>query len=78
MTNTIFEALNLRYQWEEIVKEYKLDDERKVGTVDNLKWFVTYGKSSNRFRKDFDHSVVIAKEILGLRDEKANLSGVHG
>ena len=60
----VFELLNLRTQWEEIVKDFKMDETRKEGTVDNLKWFVEHGMFTNRFRKGYDQAKNIAYEIL--------------
>lgn len=62
MNTSLAEILNLRYQWEDIVSNFKLSD--KNGTIDNLKWYIKYGARSNRFRTGFDQSIEIAKEIL--------------
>ena len=43
---TICEVLSLRYQWEEIVQDYKLYDYN--GTIDNLNEFVKSGVKGNR------------------------------
>ena len=59
---TLDQILNLRYQWEEIVKDYKLDDYN--GTIDNLKSFLESGVKGNRFRANFDQAIKIAKQIV--------------
>lgn len=59
---TICEILSLRYQWEEIVQDYKLYDYN--GTIDNLNEFVKSGVKGNRFRSNFDEALYIAKAIV--------------
>ena len=59
---TICEVLSLRYQWEEIVQDYKLYDYN--GTIDNLNEFVKSGVKSNRFRSNFDEALNIAMTIV--------------
>lgn len=61
---TVFELLDLRYQWEEIVRDFKMDDKRKVGIIDNLQWFIENGATGNRFRNGYAESQHLAKEIL--------------
>ena len=60
----VFDLLNLRFQWEEIVRDYKMDDKRKVGIIDNLQWFIENGATGNRFRNGYTESQNLAKEIL--------------
>jgi len=60
----VFDLLNLRYQWEEIVRDYKMDDKRKTGIIDNLQWYIDNGTTGNRFRTGYKESCEIAKEIL--------------
>ena len=59
---TICEVLSLRYQWEEIVQDYKLDDYN--GTIDNLIEFVKSGVKGNRFRSNFKQATEIAEQIV--------------
>lgn len=61
---SVFELLMLRYQWEEIVKDFMLPEAAKHGTVDNLQWFITNGAKANRFRKGYKETVEIAEKIL--------------
>ena len=61
---TVFELLDLRYRWEEIVRDFKMDDKRKVGIIDNLQWFIENGATGNRFRNGYAESQHLAKEIL--------------
>lgn len=61
---SVFEYLNLRTEWEDIVQGFVLEDEMKQGTMDNIRCFVLDGAKGNRFRKDFDRAIEIANEIL--------------
>ena len=58
----LFEYLNLRSEWENIVRSYKFVP--KDGTIDNLKNFKENGHKGNRFRQDFDRAMEITNEIL--------------
>lgn len=75
---SLAELLNLRYQWEELVNNYKINDTN--GTISNLEWFTKYGMRSNRFRPNFEDAMNIAKEIINevKKYENSNLSGVYG
>lgn len=59
-----FDILNLRSQWEELVQDFNMDDQRKHGTIDNIKWFIDHGLVGNRFRKGCDDAYEIAETIL--------------
>lgn len=61
---SVFEILNLRTQWEDLVKDFQMDEHRKFGTIDNLSIFVEDGPVGNRFRKGFDEAMEIAETIL--------------
>jgi len=74
---SVFELLNLRFEWEEIVSGYKFVG--KEGTIDNLVNFLETGHKGNRFRPGFDRAVEIAKTItMSMKNETSNLSGVSG
>ena len=61
---TLFEILTLRSTWEELVKDYKIDDEFKYGTISNLEHFISNGMKGNRFRSGFEEATRIAKTIV--------------
>jgi hypothetical protein len=61
---SIFDYLNHRSRWEELVDEYQIDPDRKHGTIDNLKWYIDNGIKTNRFRQGFEESLGIATMIL--------------
>ena len=76
---SLAEILNLRYEWEYIVsyrKTYELPSYE--GTIDNLRWYIDNGARNNRFRKNFDRSMEIAKTIVeNYESEKTYLSSVR-
>lgn len=76
----LFEALRLRGDWEEIVAYRKAYDlPHYNGTIDNLYYFIDHGDKKNRFRKNFEEAMQIAKTIVEYyENEKTNLSGVSG
>lgn len=60
----VFEYLDLRYKWEVLCEDLVLPEERKVGTLENLKWFIQEGARNNRFRGSYEEALKIAKEIV--------------
>ena len=61
---SIFDYLNLRTEWEDLVQDFSMDDHRKSGTIDNLRIFIENGAKGNRFRKGFDEALDIAEILL--------------
>lgn len=73
---TIFDILNLRTEWEDIVRGYKFVG--KDGTIDNLSNFLKHGNRSNRFRPNYDRAMEIAETILkSVENETSNLPSVR-
>lgn len=61
---TVFELLNIRYQWEQLAIEFKLNSDKKHGSIDNLKWFLLNGHTGNRFKSGYKEAVNIAQTIV--------------
>lgn len=59
---TLFEYLNLRSQWEDIVKDFKLPI--YSGTTYGLNWFLKNGHGSNSLRPGYDRAREIAQHII--------------
>ena len=59
---SIFEILRLRSEWENNAQDFKLSNYN--GTIDNLNNFIEKGVKDNRFRKNFNESLKIAKTIV--------------
>lgn len=74
-TLSVFEMLNLRYEFEELVRGFKFVP--KDGTIDNIKLFIESGHRGNRFRDGYDRALEIANVIVE-NHEKNNLSSVCG
>jgi len=74
----IFEIMRLRSDWEEIVSYRKTYDlPHYEGNIDNLYYFIQHGAKKNRFRKNFEEAMAIAKTIVEYyENEKTNLSSV--
>lgn len=73
---TVFEYLNLRYEWEEIVKSFRFPKghaHQKIGTIDNMTYFLERGPINNRFREGYDRAVEIAKEVCNADVDKERL-----
>tara|TARA_B100000768_G_scaffold181198_1_gene203277 strand:- start:2358 stop:2555 length:198 start_codon:yes stop_codon:yes gene_type:complete len=60
---SIAEILSLRFEYEEIVANFVIPDQRKNGVLDNMIWFRKYGNKKNRFRPGYDRAVEIANKI---------------
>jgi len=57
--------LNLRYQWENIVENFKFPDEENYnGTLNNLAWFLKDGHKSNSLRPGFDNAIHLSEQII--------------
>ena len=71
MANNIFEVLSLRYQFEKIVSFRKAYDLPNYNSdIDSLYYFVTQGAKNNRFRKNYEEAMRIAREgTLVIRSE---------
>tara|TARA_R110001592_G_scaffold358832_3_gene664294 strand:+ start:2111 stop:2350 length:240 start_codon:yes stop_codon:yes gene_type:complete len=62
---TLFEALSKRYQYEQLVSHRKSYDlPNYLSDIDSLKYFINSGYKNNRFRKNFNEAMTLAKEIL--------------
>tara|TARA_R100001129_G_scaffold175990_1_gene149543 strand:+ start:596 stop:829 length:234 start_codon:yes stop_codon:yes gene_type:complete len=55
--------LSLRYQYEELVRDFKLSSYH--GDIDSLKQFISVGIQGNRFRKGYDKALELANMIVG-------------
>ena len=79
MKMTVFELLELRFEWEEIARHFRSTPQQ--GTLDNLQRFVDTGHKANRFRDGYARAVEIANIIIEqakLKNEETNLSSVCG
>lgn len=64
MNTSLFDLLNLRFQYEESVRNLEIPEVRKEGVINNLEWFKQNGHSKNRFRQGFNQAIEACEIIL--------------
>lgn len=66
MNMSLANLLNLRSEYERIVNDRRsrFDLPSYEGDISSLEWFVENGYKSNRFRKQFNEALQLAKQIL--------------
>ena len=79
MAKNLFQILNLRTQYENIVSFRKTYDLPSYSSdIDSLYYFINSGAKNNRFRKRFDEAMTIAEDIIkSYEKEKIDLPSVH-
>ena len=66
---TLCEALSKRYQFEKMISFRKsFDLPNYESDIDSLTYFINNGHRNNRFRKNFEPAMEIAKEIIDYYD----------
>ena len=77
MNISLVSLLNLRTEYEEIIRRYRIPDEYKNSSIDSLVWFKENGKGSNRLRTKYERANEIVNIILKESSyEKSNLSSL--
>ena len=72
---TLFEALSKRYQFEQLVSFRKTFDLPNYDSdLASLKYFINNGHKNNRFRKNFNEAMKLAKEIIQYYEERSMAS----
>lgn len=61
---TVFEILNMRYEFEEITLNLRVPGDRKPGTLDNMKWFLDNGYEKNKRKPGVKRATEIARTIV--------------
>ena len=69
--------LTLRSEYEDIVHDYKVPEEIKVGLEESFKWFDKYGYKSNSLRSNFSRAKDICRLLLGELTVKETTKGQH-
>jgi len=67
---SLFEILNLRYQYEQLAKKFSLPSYES--DIDNITWFLNNGHKSNSLRNGYDDAkniAIIIKEYANGRSE---------
>ena len=80
MNISLASLLNLRSEYEEIIRRYRSPDERKSSCIDNLVWFKANGKGSNRLRSRYERAIEIADIILEeyRYEKKSHIPSIRG
>jgi len=64
---TLSEALNKRYQYEQLVSYRKTFDLPSYdGDIRSLNYFISNGHKNNRFRKNFNYAMKLEKKLCGI------------
>ena len=79
MSISLASLLNLRSEYEDIIRRYRIPEDHKSGCIDSLVWFTKNGKGSNRLRSRYNRAIEIANIILKeYENETSNLSSLRG
>ena len=62
---SLMSYLTLRSEYEDIVHDFKIPEEIKVGLEESLRWFDKYGYKSNSLRTNFSRAKDICRLLLG-------------
>tara|TARA_B100001094_G_scaffold131313_1_gene127107 strand:- start:8009 stop:8251 length:243 start_codon:yes stop_codon:yes gene_type:complete len=69
--------LTLRSEYEDIVSDFNVPEEIKVGLKESFKWFDKYGYKSNSLRSNFSRAKDICRLLLGELNVKETTTGQH-
>ena len=73
---TLCEALSKRYQFEKLISfRQSFDLPNYESDIDSLTYFINNGHRNNRFRKNFEPAMEIAKEIIDYYDRSVEPLG---
>ena len=67
--------LTLRSEYEDIVHDFRLPEEVKIGLEESFIWFYKYGYRSNSLRNNFSRAKDICKILLGELNGKETTKG---
>lgn len=65
-SRSIFEILNLRSEYEQIVRNFSLPS--RESDIDSIRWFLEHGRKSNSLRNDYGRAREIATIIKEYAD----------
>lgn len=61
---TFFKLLHMRSDFENLLENLEIPEERSSGTIDNIKWFIKHGNQKNRFREGYDEAFNLCNDFL--------------
>ena len=65
---TLMEILNKRTQFEDITKDFSMDQDSTKSGIDTIEWFIENGHRSNSLRNGFTEAKSIAEDIKEYAD----------
>ena len=64
MKQSVAEILSLRFQFEEIIRNFDIPENKRNGHINSLEWFKKYGNRKNRFRDGYKEALELCNKIL--------------
>ena len=64
MKQSVAEILSLRYQYEEIIRNFNIPEVNRNGHINSLKCFKKYGNRKNRFRDGYTEAIDLCNQVL--------------
>ena len=64
MKQSVAEILSLRFQYEEIVRNFDIPETKLNGHINSLEWFKKYGNRKNRFRDGYKEAIALCNQML--------------
>ncbi len=64
MNNSVADILNPRYNFEELLRNFDIPEDKRSSDINSLEWFKRYGNRKNRFRDGYKEAIDICNEIL--------------
>ncbi len=64
MKQSVAEILSLRFQFEEIIQNLDIPENKRNGHINSLEWFKKYGNRKNRFREGYKEATKLCSSIL--------------
>jgi len=61
---TVFEFLDLRFQYEELVRNLRIPADKKAGTINNIEWFLKLSQKKRGKNDNFRKATNIAQKIV--------------
>ena len=64
MKQSVAEILSLRFQFEEIIQNLDIPENKRNGHINSLEWFKKYGNRKNRFRDGYNEALELCNKML--------------
>ena len=64
MIQSVAEILSLRFQYEEIVRNFDIPENKRNGHINSLEWFKKYCNRKKRFRYGYREAIDLCNKML--------------